>query len=327
MKRFIWLILLAAAGYAVWKYYPQIERMARERTAGDSSKAVPDEAPPTLGTLANRAPTTSPPSVALPPAAAPTAEDDVATRYPLPEFRTIEALTGDWKRIPPSAFPRQVTLQAPVSLQLAGGAGSARFEPGAKVMAVSAEEDRLTVTPSIGAAVRGTIDIDQTDFKKLLGAIYEQFKDRKRAEVTKLRQQAREEAKKTGPALATVLASRGAEPPAAAQAKIGPRPEQMADNTVPIMLASIAIYSGNQPLLLQIATYAAGLCLCGSFMTRWAALPALIIAAIGVVMVFAAYVRMADGVTWQQATGMVAFGLAGISSLMILVEHKDEQCV
>ena len=94
-----------------------------------------------------------------------------------------------------------------------------------------------------------------------------------------------------------------------------------------IILASIAIYSGNQPLLLQIATYAAGLCLFGSFMTRWAALPALIIAAIGVAMVFAAYVRMADGVTWQQATGMVAFGLAGISSLMILVEHKDEQCV
>lgn len=240
MKRFIWLLLLAAAGYAVWKYYPQIERMARERTAGETAQPAVEEVPPAPGT---RATTSAPPSAAFPPAAVlarAAVEDDIATRYPLPEFRTIEALTGEWKKIPPSAFPRQVTLQAAVSLQLAGGAGSARFEPGAKVIAVSAEGDQLTVTPSIGAAVRGTINIDQTDFKKLLGVIYEQFKDRKRAEVTKLRQQAREAAKKTGQALATVLSAPGPKPSAAAQAKLGPRPEQRADQTVPIMLASIS---------------------------------------------------------------------------------------
>jgi hypothetical protein len=236
MKRFIWLVLLAAAGYAVWRYYPEIERRARERTAGDGNTPVAVEP---SGTAATRAP--GPPSSAVAsPAAAPSAGDDIAARYPLPEFRPIEVLTGGWKRIPPSAFPRQVTLQTAATLQLSGGTGTGRLDAGTKVMAVSAEEGQLTITPAIGAAMRGNVDIDQTDFKSILGAVYEQFKDRKRAEVAKLRQQAREEAGKKSPALTAVLAAHGAEPPAAARPKIGPRPEQNADRTVPLMLASIA---------------------------------------------------------------------------------------
>jgi hypothetical protein len=241
MKRFIWLVLLAAAGYGVWKYYPEIERMARERTAGDVSAPAPTDPAESLP-----APSTTrvQPSVATARSApAPGPDDDIAARYPLPEFRTIEALTGDWKKIPASAFPREVTLTSAVEMQLAGGAGTSRFDAGSKVMAVSGAEGVLTVTPSLGASVRGTAAIDQTDFKSVLGAVYEEFKRRKRAEVARLREQAREEAKaaKTaGPALATVLTSHGTPPPADVQAKIGPRPEQNPDRTVPVMLASIA---------------------------------------------------------------------------------------
>jgi sugar phosphate permease len=92
-----------------------------------------------------------------------------------------------------------------------------------------------------------------------------------------------------------------------------------------IALASIAIGWSDQPLLLQVATYLAGVCLLGAFFSRWAALPPLTIAATGLLMVFASYVRMSDGVTWQQATGMVAYGLTAITSLMILVEIQSEQ--
>ena len=237
MKRFIWLVVLAAAGYAVWENYPKLERLARERTAGAVRGASPGHAEQTSAARATEG--LSPPS-APPTTAAPTAEDDVAKQYPLPEFRPIEALTGDWKKIPPSAFPRQVTLQTPVTLQLAGGGGTGRLDPGAKVMAVSADNGRLTITPSIGATMRGVVEIDQTDFKSVLGEVYEQFKSRKRAEVAKLQQQARDEAKTAGPALTAVLAPHRADPPPSVRAKIGPRPEQNADRTVPIMLASIA---------------------------------------------------------------------------------------
>jgi hypothetical protein len=94
---------------------------------------------------------------------------------------------------------------------------------------------------------------------------------------------------------------------------------------IAIVVASVAISSADQPMVLRIATYAAGGCLLAALFIRWAALPALAVAAIGLLMVFSSYVRMSDGVTWQQATGMVAYGMTAITSLMILVEKQDER--
>lgn len=91
-------------------------------------------------------------------------------------------------------------------------------------------------------------------------------------------------------------------------------------------IAAIAASRGSQPLPLTIATAAAAICLLGSFFTRWAAVPGLIVAAAGVLMVFASYVRMKDGVTWDQAIAMVSYGLTMIATLMILVERKDQAC-
>lgn len=93
-----------------------------------------------------------------------------------------------------------------------------------------------------------------------------------------------------------------------------------------LFVATIAASRGNQPLPLTIATAAAATCLLGSFFTRWAALPGLIVAAAGVLMVFVSYVRMKDGVTWDQAIAMVCYGLTMITTLMILVERKDQAC-
>ena len=91
-------------------------------------------------------------------------------------------------------------------------------------------------------------------------------------------------------------------------------------------VAAIAAARGSQPLPLTIATAAAAMCLLGSFSTRWAAVPGLFVAAAGVLIVFVSYVRMSDGVTWSQAIAMVSYGLAMITSLMILVERKDPAC-
>ena len=90
-----------------------------------------------------------------------------------------------------------------------------------------------------------------------------------------------------------------------------------------LVIAAIAAVRGGQPLALTIATAAAAVCLLGSFSTRWAAVPGLLVAAAGVLLVFASYVQMSDGVTWDQAIAMVAYGLAMIATLMILVERKE----
>jgi sugar phosphate permease len=91
-------------------------------------------------------------------------------------------------------------------------------------------------------------------------------------------------------------------------------------------LAAVAAGRGDQPQALTVATGAAALCLIGSFFTRWAAVPGLLVAAAGVLIVFVSYVRMSDGVTWDQAIAMVCYGLAMITTLMILVERKEPAC-
>ena len=91
-------------------------------------------------------------------------------------------------------------------------------------------------------------------------------------------------------------------------------------------IAAAAATRGSQPLPLAAATAAAAICLLGSFFTRWAAVPGLLVAAAGLLMVFVSYVRMEDGVTWSQAMAMVCYGLTMITTLMILVERKDQAC-
>lgn len=242
MKRFIWLLILAAAAYGVWKYYPELERQARMRTGGAAEKAeaaggletIPDRLP---GSTAVRGAAAPPSSVSV----AGPAEEALAQRYPLPEFKPIEVLVGGWKKIPASAFPRPVTLKSKATLQLSGGVGTSTLEAGRTVYALAGTpEGKLVIAPSVDAVMRGTVPMEATDFQAVMGAVYEEFKERKRAEVKKLRETARREASAGGPGLATVLAADGPPPPAAVLAKIGPRPAQRDDFSVPVVEASIA---------------------------------------------------------------------------------------
>ena len=65
-------------------------------------------------------------------------------------------------------------------------------------------------------------------------------------------------------------------------------------------------------------------CLLAAFVTRWAALAAMLVAAAGALTVFLLYARVGGTVTWHQATALVAYGLTIILTLMILVEQKVE---
>ena len=118
--------------------------------------------------------------------------DPIEEKYPMPEFQPIEELVGNWRQIPPSAFPRKVTLKAKAKYIFAGGAGSSTAPAGAKTFAISLSGENLVITPNTQSKVRGTISIDNTDYKEILGEEYEKYKQRKKKEVYARRVRARE---------------------------------------------------------------------------------------------------------------------------------------
>lgn len=247
MKRFIWLLVLVAAGYAAWKHYPEIERRARELTS-EAASLVSEEPPPAApkaaapedkaasSPAADKKSSPSPAAgTAAPSASVQPAKSREEEEFPELKFKPLEELVGNWKAIPRSAFPRQVKLKKDLTFTLtARGQGSARFEAGAQVYALGAEGDTLLLATSQEGLMRAKARIDDTNFKEVLAEVYEQFKQRRREEVRRQRA----EAAASGGTLKTVL--KGDRPSPAMLAKIGPQPQQQPDGKVPVMLASIA---------------------------------------------------------------------------------------
>jgi hypothetical protein len=93
-----------------------------------------------------------------------------------------------------------------------------------------------------------------------------------------------------------------------------------------LLCGGAAITHSGEPLLLRLLTYIVTVGAIGSFFSRWAALPALLVGAGGLVFVFAAYVQSSSGVTWSQTAAIACYGLAILAAVMILVEKKDESC-
>ncbi|HIG82564.1 MAG TPA: hypothetical protein EYG40_11870 [Verrucomicrobia bacterium] len=117
--------------------------------------------------------------------------DPIEEKYPFPDFKPIEDLVGNWKKIPNSAFPRLVTVKVKAKYIFAGGAGSSTIPAGSKTTALSFSGDQLVITPNPQSKIRGKISIDDTDYKEILGTEYEKYKNRKRKTVMIQRQRAR----------------------------------------------------------------------------------------------------------------------------------------
>ena len=117
--------------------------------------------------------------------------DPIEEKYPFPDFKPIEDLVGNWKKIPNSAFPRQVTVKVKAKYTFAGGAGSSTIPAGRKTTALSFSGNQLVIAPSSQSKIRGEISIDDTDYKQILVSEYEKYKNRKRKVVLTQRQRAR----------------------------------------------------------------------------------------------------------------------------------------
>ena len=180
--------------------------------------------------------------------------DPIEEKYPIPDFKPIEELVGNWKKIPASAFPRQVTLKAKAKYIFAGGAGSSTAPAGGKTFAISLSGDKLVITPNKQSNLRGTISINDTNYKEILGDEYEKYKQRKKREVYAQRERARSIAatevettqttssantNESQPNRVTSISRISKEKLSDYENEIGKMPEAENDGRVPIMVRSI----------------------------------------------------------------------------------------
>lgn len=176
--------------------------------------------------------------------------DPIEEKYPFPDFKPIEALVGNWKKIPNSAFPRQVTVKVKAKYIFAGGAGSSTVPAGSKTTALSFSGDQLVIAPNAQSKINGKISIDDTDYKEILGAEYERYKNRKRKAVMTQRQRARliaaEEVKNSNvqsiPSQSVTIATASKLPKTRLseyENQIGQIPKRSNDGRVEIMIKSL----------------------------------------------------------------------------------------
>jgi hypothetical protein len=91
-----------------------------------------------------------------------------------PKFEPIEALTGNWLKIPASAFPREVKLVQDAMFKMS--VGSSKIAAGGKAYALAADNGVLTLAPTASSPARAQLAIDGTDLKAQLNASYEKWK-------------------------------------------------------------------------------------------------------------------------------------------------------
>ena len=91
-----------------------------------------------------------------------------------PKFEPIEALTGNWLKIPESAFPREVKLLQDAMFKMS--VGTSKIAAGGKAYALGADKGVLTLAPTATSPARAQLPIDGTDLKAQLNASYEKWK-------------------------------------------------------------------------------------------------------------------------------------------------------
>ena len=249
MKALLVLILAAAVGYVAYEFaYPPIAEMMK------FTKHVPKPEPkkelliaevpkPKMKPKAEPKPEPKqepkpemkpepkpePPKVVMPAEPAPDPNGFVP-----PIFPPVEQLTQNWSVIPASYFsqPKQVTMKKDLEIAMKVGAGSSKasFKTGGKVFVMGQNGGNLIIGSAPGSPMRGEVAMDDTDFKDVFIAAYEQIKVVRTEQARKAHeyQLAAAERAKSSPAT-------GAKAGGGSNAK----PEKDKDGTYPILMASM----------------------------------------------------------------------------------------
>ncbi len=97
-----------------------------------------------------------------------------------PVYPPVNELTQNWAVVPKAFFntPKQVTMKKDLELKMQMGkaTAAATFKSGTKIFVMGQDGPNLVVGASAGSPMRGLVAMDDTDFKDVFTAAYEQVK-------------------------------------------------------------------------------------------------------------------------------------------------------
>jgi len=146
----------------------------------------------------------------------------------------VDEVTQNWAVVPKGFFntPKQVTMKKDLELKMQMGKATAAttFKAGTKIFVMGQEGTNLVVGASAGSPMRGLVAMDETDFKEVFTAAYEQVKvvqteNARKAHAYRL---AAAERAKNAPAASTGGGSSSND-----------KPTKDADGSYPLLLASM----------------------------------------------------------------------------------------
>jgi hypothetical protein len=250
MKPLIVIILALAVGYVSYEYVyppladamkftkhvPKVEPKQEIVVAPVPQKPVVKPAPKVV--VAEPKPEPKPemkpeePKPEMPKVPEPPPVDPNA--FVAPVFPPVDELTQNWAVVPKGFFntPKQVTMKKDLELKMQMGKATAAttFKAGTKIFVMGQEGPNLVVGASAGSPMRGTVAMDDTDFKEVFSAAYEQVKIVQTENARKAH------------AYRLAAAERAANAPATASGGGGSsndKPTKNADGAYPLLLASM----------------------------------------------------------------------------------------
>jgi hypothetical protein len=247
MKPLIVIALAIAVGYVSYEYVyppfadamkftkhvPKKEEPKQEIVVAPAPKPVKKEpkivmeAPAPKPEMKPEEPKPEMPKVPEPPPVDPNA-------FVAPVFPPVDEVTQNWAVVPKGFFntPKQVTMKKDLELKMQMGKATAAttFKSGTKIFVMGQEGTNLVVGASAGSPMRGLVAMDETDFKEVFTAAYEQVKVVQTENARKAHEYrlAAAERAKNAPAA-----------PAGGGSASNDKPTKAADGTYPLLLASM----------------------------------------------------------------------------------------
>ena len=150
-----------------------------------------------------------------------------------PVFPPVDEVTQNWAVVPKGFFstPKQVTMKKDLELKMQMGKATAAttFKSGTKIFVMGQEGTNLIVGASAGSPMRGLVGMDDTDFKVVFTAAYEQVKVVQTENARKAHEYR----------LASAERAKNAPASAGGGSSSNDKPTKDADGTYPLLLASM----------------------------------------------------------------------------------------
>lgn len=236
MKSLFYTILIIGGAFLAYDYFlaPPGQKIVFKSLNPPKQKAAPVKpaAPPqpvvaeTVPAPAKTVMQEPPPPVTPAPPPTPAAPAPAAASKG-PKFDPIEVLTGNWLKIPPSAFPREVKLLQDAMFKMS--VGGSKVAAGGIAFAISAENGVITLAPTATSPARAQLPIDGTDLKARLNETYEKWKVLRTEELKAIA------AKKTQQQAVQPVASA----PSSSEVEAGGKPVRAGNGSYPLLLSSM----------------------------------------------------------------------------------------